>query len=145
MHILSEDGSDRLDSAQRVYTAPAPVLPRCCGLGTASSASSLAPASGRALAGAWGMQSLVPLCPSYLRALHSPCSPALGQPLPRAMQPRGPILLLLKVMLELAIWPVGRVPPHAAEIEIPLMSEAPLFISPEEKDKKIKERLLTAA
>lgn len=62
-----------------------------------------------------------------------------------ATQRCGPILLPLKAMLELAIQPIGRGPPHAAEIEILLMSEAPLFISQEEKEEKIKERLLTAA
>lgn len=108
---------------------------------------SLASASGRALAGGTGSTSPCPSAP--------PCATAaLAAPAglrgvtstsghPHISHPQLPALL--KAMAELAIRSRGRVPPHAAETEILLVSEAPLFISPEERDEKIKERLLTAA
>lgn len=62
---------------------------------------------------------------------HAPCSPHS----PASHQPHS---TTTRLMLGLATQPVSRVLLHAAETEILLKSEAPLVISPEEKDEKNK-------
>lgn len=106
----------------------------------------LASDSGRALAGGTGSASPCPSAPPppCHHALHSPCSPALGQPLAPCHAALQPNLAPTEGNAR-AGNPAHRQGPTAAEIEILLMSEAPLFISPEEQDEKIKEQLLTAA